>query len=91
MSFHGHVDSEVIQVDEAFVEVHAEDDDTDFEYNPPSTRSQTDTDMNTDMDLMTVDNDWAAQGFEYLNRRPPRSQQPRFTNPNQLSRQSCFF
>ena len=92
MSFSGHVDSaEAIRVDETFVEIHAEDDDTDFEHNPPSTRPGTDTDMNTDMDLMTVDNDWAAQGFEYLNRRPPRSQQPRFTNPNQLSRQSCFF
>ena len=85
VSFSGHTDS--IQVDETFVEIHAEDDDDDFEYQPASTRPGTDMDM----DLMTTDNDWAAQGFEYLNRRPPRSQQPRFTNPNQLSRQSCFF
>ena len=85
VTFKGHVDSESIQVDDCFVEVHAEDDDTDFEFQPA--RPGTDTDM----DLMTVDNDWASQGFEYLNRRPPRSQQPRFTNPNQLSRQSCFF
>ena len=90
VSFRGHVDTESIRVDETFVEVHAEDD-NDFEYQPASTRPGTDMDTNTDMDLMTVDNDWAAQGFEYLNRRPPRSQQPHFTNPNQLSRQSCFF
>ena len=90
MSFSGHVDSEIIQVDETFVDIHAEDDndnDTDFEYQPASQ-----TRPGTDMDLMTdTDNDWASQGFEYLNRRPPRSQQPRFTNPHQLSRQSCFF
>ena len=89
MSFHGHVDSEIIQVDEAFVEVHAEDDndndiDTVFEYQPASQ-----TRPGTDMDLMT--DDWASQGFEYLNRRPPRSLQPRFTNRDQLSRGSCFF
>ena len=95
VSFKGHTDSEAIRVDETFVEIHAEDDDdNNFEYEPAN-RPGTDTDTNTntdmDMDLMTVDNDWAAQGFEYLNRRPPRSQQPRFTNPNQLSRQSCFF
>ena len=87
MSFHGHVDSEVIQVDEAFVEVHAEDDDNNFEYEPASlNRSETDTDL-----IMDTDNDWASQGFEYLNRRPPRSLQPRFTNREQLSRGSCFF
>ena len=90
VSFSGHVDSEIIQVDETFVDIHAEDDndnDTDFEYQPASQ-----TRPGTDMDLMTdTDNDWASQGFEYLNRRPPRSQQPRFTNPHQLSRQSCFF
>ena len=90
VSFSGHVDSEIIQVDETFVDIHAEDDndnDTDFEYQPDSQ-----TRPGTDMDLMTdTDNDWASQGFEYLNRRPPRSQQPRFTNPHQLSRQSCFF
>ena len=90
VSFSGHVDSEIIQVDETFVDIHAEDDndnDMDFEYQPASQ-----TQPGTDMDLMTdTDNDWASQGFEYLNRRPPRSQQPRFTNPHQLSRQSCFF
>ena len=91
MSFNGHVDTKIIQVDEAFVEIHAEDD-TDFEYQPASTRPGTDTDLNMDIDLMTVDNDWAAQGFEFLSRRAlPRSQQPRLTNPNQLSRGSCFF
>ena len=90
VSFSGHVDSEIIQVDETFVDIHAEDDndnDTDFEYQPASqTRPGTDMDL-----MMDTDNDWASQGFEYLNRRPPRSQQPRFTNPHQLSRQSCFF
>ena len=90
VSFSGHVDSEIIQVDETFVDIHAEDDndnDTDFEYQPASQ-----TRPGTDMDLMTdTENDWASQVFEYLNRRPPRSQQPRFTNPHQLSRQSCFF
>ena len=85
VSFSGHTDS--IQVDETFVEIHAEDD-TNFEYEPPSTRPETDTDPN--MDLMMTD-DWTSQGFEHLNRRPPRLLQPRFTNPNQLSRQSCFF
>ena len=91
VTFKGQTDSEAIQVDETFVEIHAEDEtDTDFEYQPAN-RPGTDTDPNTDIDLMTVDNDWAAQGFEFLNRRPPRSLQPRFTNPNQLSRQSCFF
>ena len=91
MSFSGHVDSESIQVDETFVDIHAEDD-NDFEYQPASTRPGTDMDTNTDMDLMTVDNDWASQGFDFLSRRAlPRSQQPRFTNPNQLNRGSCFF
>ena len=89
VSFYGHTDSEGIQVDETFVEIHAEDD-TDFEYQPAN-RPGTDTDTNTDTDLLTIDNDWASQGFEFLNRRPARSVQPRFTNPNQLSRQSCFF
>ena len=91
VSFVGHVDTESIQVDDCFVEIHAEqdDDDTDFEFQPASqNRSGTDTDT----DLLTIDtNDWAAQGFEYLNRRPPRSLQPRFTNRDQLSRGSCFF
>ena len=87
VSFKGHVDSEAIQVDETFVEIHAEDNDNE-EVQPPSTRPG----LGTNMDLlMDDDNDWASQGFEYLNRRPPRSQQPRFTNPNQLSRGSCFF
>ena len=86
MSFHGHVDTEIIQVDEAFVEVHAEDvDDTNFEYDPPA------NDLRLDMDNDDSLNDWASQGFEYLNRRPPRSLQPRFTNRDQLSRGSCFF
>ena len=94
MSFTGHVDTEIIQVDETFVEIHAEDDNVndtnDFEYQPAN-RPGTDTDTNTDTDLLTIDNDWASQGFEFLSRRPARSVQPRFTNPNQLSRQSCFF
>ena len=85
VSFSGHTDS--IQVDETFVEIHAEDD-NDFEVQPPSTRPG----LGTNMDLLLDDdNDWASQGFEYLTRRPPRSQQPRLTNPNQLARQSCFF
>ena len=91
VSFSGHVDSESIQVDETFVDIHAEDDndnDMDFEYQPASQ-----TQPGTDMDLMTdTDNDWASQGFDFLSRRAlPRSQQPRFTNPNQLNRGSCFF
>ena len=85
MTFKGHVDSEAIQIDESFVEIHAEQ-----EYEPPSTRPGMDPTTNMDL-LMDDENDWASQGFEYLNRRPPRSQQPRFTNPNQLSRGSCFF
>ena len=90
MSFHGHVDSESIQVDEAFVEIHAEDDDdTNFEYDPPA--NDNDNDIRLDMDNDDRLNDWASQGFEHLSRRPPRSLQPRFTNPNQLSRGSCFF
>ena len=87
VSFHGHVDSEAIQVDETFVEIHAEDDDTNFEYEPPAN----DNDIRLDMDNDDRLNDWASQGFEYLSRRPPRSLQPRFTNRNQLSRGSCFF
>ena len=94
MSFKGHVDSEAIQIDESFVEIHAEDDndndndDTDDFVQPPSTRPG----LGTNMDLLLDDdNDWASQGFEHLNRRLPRSQQPRLTNPNQLSRGSCFF
>ena len=87
VSFSGHVDSESIQVDETFVDIHAEDD-TDFEYQPVRPGS----DMHTDTDLLTTDNDWASQGFDFLSRRAlPRSQQPRFTNPNQLNRGSCFF
>ena len=87
VSFHGHVDSEAIQVDETFVEIHAEDDDTNFEYEPPAN----DNDIRLDMDNDDRLNDWASQGFEYLSRRPPRSVQSRFTNRDQLSRGSCFF
>ena len=91
MSFAGHIDSEAIQVDECFVDIHAEqDDDTDFEFHPANDLNDPGND--TDNDLMTTDNDWASQGFDFLSRRAlPRSQQPRFTNPNQLSRGSCFF
>ena len=71
------------------MEIHAEDDDTDFEFQPAT--GLNDPGLDTDNDLMTTDNDWASQGFDFLTRRPPRSLQPRFTNPNQLSRQSCFF
>ena len=85
MSFSGHVDSEAIQVDETFVEIHAEEEE-DEEVQPPSTRPG----LGTNMDLL-MDDDWATHDFGSLNRRPPRSQQPRFTNPNQLSRGSCFF
>ena len=86
VSFRGHTDSEAIQVDETFIEIHAEQDDK-----PASslTRLGMDMDPTTNMDLLT--DDWASQGFEVLNRRPPRSLQPRFTNPNQLNRGSCFF
>ena len=83
MTFKGHVDSEAIQIDESFVEIHAEQ-----EYEPPSTRPG--MDPTTNMDLL-MDDDWATQGFEHLNRRPPRSQMPRFTNRDQLNRGSCFF
>ena len=88
-----HVDTESIRVDETFVDIHAEDDndndnDTNDFVQPPSTRPG----LGTNMDLLLDDdNDWASQGFEHLNRRLPRSQQPRLTNPNQLSRGSCFF
>ena len=45
-----------------------------------------DMDLNTNMDLlMDTDADWTSQGFEFLNRRPPRSQMPRFTNRDQLN------
>ena len=84
------VDSDAIQVDESFVEIHAEDD---SEYQQPAsslTRPGTDMDPTTNMDLL-MDDDWASQGFEHLNRRPPRSQMPRFTNREQLNRGSCFF
>ena len=91
VSFRGHVDTEAIQVDECFVEIHAEQNNE-----PASTlgRPGLDIDPTTNMDLlmdMDDNNDWALQGFEYLNRRLPRSQQPPFTNPQQLSRGSCFF
>ena len=80
------MDSEAIQVDESFVEIHAEDDDEPTSLSRPGTNM----DPTTNMDLL-LDDDWASQGFEVLNRRPPRSLQPRFTNPNQLNRGSCFF
>ena len=89
MTFHGHTDSEAIQVDETFVEIHAEDDDE------PTSQSLSghDMDPNTNMDLlldMDMDqNTWASQGFDFLNRRPLRSQ-PRPTN-RELNRGSCFF
>ena len=89
MTFKGHVDTETIQIDESFVDIHAEDDDN-VEVQPASTRPGTNMDPNTNMDLL-MDDDWTSQGFEYLNRRPPRSLQPRFTNREQLARQSCFF
>ena len=89
VSFRGHTDSEGIQVDETFVEIHAEDDndnDTDdFEIQqPPSTRPG----LGTNMDLL-MDDDWASQGFDRLARRP-FSQQPRPTNREQ-NRGSCYF
>ena len=94
VSFSGHVDSESIQVDETFVDIHAEDDndndndnDTNDFVQPPSTRPG----LGTNMDLL-MDDDWATtQDFGSLNRRPPRSLLPRFTNREQLSRGSCFF
>ena len=79
------MDSEAIQVDESFIEIHAEQEDE-----PAATFTRPGLDMDpTNMDLLT--DDWATQGCEALNRRPPRSQQSRFTNPNQLNRGSCFF
>ena len=96
VSFRGHTNSEAIQVDETFVEIHAEDDNdndndtNDFEFQPASTRPGTNMDPTTNMDLL-MDDDWATQDFGSLNRRPPRSQLPRFTNREQLSRGSCFF
>ena len=85
VTFKGHVDSsEAIQIDESFVEIHAEQ-----EYEPASTRPGMNMDPNTNMDLlMDMDTD---TGFEFLNRRPPRSQMPRLTNREQLNRGSCFF
>ena len=97
MSFSGRVDTESIQVDETFIEIHAENDNdnnndndtNDFEYEPFSlNRPGTDTDTNTNMDLL-MDNNWASQGFDHLARRP-LSQQSRFTNRDQ-NRGSCFF
>ena len=93
MSFRGHTDTESIRVDETFVEIHAEDDndndndnDNDFDVQPPSTRPG----LGTNMDLLLDDdNNWASQGFDYLNRRP-LSQQPRPTSREQ-NRGSCFF
>ena len=96
VTFSGHVDTEAIRVDETFVEIHAEDDndndndnDTNFEYQPFAlNRPGTDPEATTNMDLL--DNDWASQGFDYLARRPLRSQQPRPTNREQ-NRGSCYF
>ena len=88
VSFSGHVDSEMIQVDETFVDIHAENDDDD---EPTSlSRPGTNMDPTTNMDLL-MDDDWATHDFVSLNRRPPRSQLPRFTNRDQLNRGSCFF
>ena len=89
MTFKGHVDTETIQIDESFVDIHAEDDDN-VEVQPASTRPGLDMDPTTNMDLL-MDDDWASQSFEHLNRRPPRSQMPRFTNRDQLNRGSCYF
>ena len=89
MSFKGHVDTEIIQIDESFVDIHAEDNDN-VEVKPASTRPGMNMDPTTNMDLL-LDDDWASQEFEFLNRRPPRSLQPRFTNREQLNRGSCFF
>ena len=85
VSFRGHTDS--IQVAETVVEIHAEDDDDE----PASTLTRPGLDMDpiTNMDLL-LDDDWATQDFGSLNRRPPRSQQPRPTNRDQ-NRGSCFF
>ena len=88
VSFRGYTDSEAIQVDESFVEIHAEDDDE-----PATSLTRPGIDPNTNMDLlMDTDMDqnmWASQGFDFLNRRPLRSQ-PRPTN-RELNRGSCFF
>ena len=86
VSFRGHVDSESIQVDDCFVEVHAEDDNDD---EPASTLTRPGLDMDpTNMDSL-MDDDWASQGFDRLARRP-FSQQPRPTNREQ-NRGSCYF
>ena len=85
VSFRGHTDS--IQVDETFVEIHAEDDDE-----PATSLTRPGLDMDpTNMDLLLdMDgNTWASQGFERLSRRP-FSQQARPTNREQ-NRGSCFF
>ena len=89
VTFKGHVDTEAIQVDECFVDIHAEDNDDD-EIDTSLTRPGMNMDPTTNMDLL-LDDEWTAQGFEPLNRRQPRSLQPRFTNPQQLNRGSCFF
>ena len=63
VTFKGHVDSEMIQVnseaiqvDESFVEIHAEDDD---ETAASLTRPGTNMDPTTNMDLL-LDDDWTA-------------------------------
>ena len=89
VTFKGHVDTEIIQIDESFVDIHAEDN-ANVEVKPASTRPGTNMDPITNMDLL-LDDEWASQEFEFLNRRPPRSLQPRFTNREQLNRGSCFF
>ena len=89
VSFRGYKDSEAIQVDETFVEIHAEDNDE-----PATSLIRPGMDPNTNMDLlldMDTDDNGTSQSFEFLNRRPPRSQMPRFTNREQLNRGSCFF
>ena len=92
VSFKGHVDSEAIQVDETFVEIHAEDNDKPAtSFTRPGMDPTTNMDLLLDMDDTDRDNNWTSQSFEFLNRRPPRSQMPRFTNRDQLNRGSCFF
>ena len=92
VSFRGYTDSEAIQVDETFVEIHAEDNDKPAtSFTRPGMDPTTNMDLLLDMDDTDRDNNWTSQSFEFLNRRPPRSQMPRFTNRDQLNRGSCFF
>ena len=87
VAFKGHVDTESIQVDECFVEIHAEDDDEPV--SQPLSRQDMDPTTNMDLLLDMDGNTWASQGFDRLTRRP-LSQQPRPTNREQ-NRGSCFF